>query len=310
MTLVQPATGATFLGLPAVDELSSLDADAAVLGVPHGTPYDLDQPVSHAAGAPAAVRARSARFGAFLDHHDFDFDGPLLGEPPLHAVDCGDAAAGPADPAGAVRVATEAVRAVRGCGAVPLVLGGDDSIPIPVLRAYEGSEPLHLVQVDAHLDFRDEVRGVRDGYSSPMRRASEMPWVERILHVGMRGVGASRPADVADTLAAGNAIFPARAVRRTGVGPVLEQLPEGARVVITIDVDGLDPAVAPGVFAPSPGGLAYEDVAELIAGAARRGRLAGMLLTEYVPERDLNSLTSLVAVRLLATALGCLARAR
>jgi agmatinase len=310
MKLVQPVTGATFLGLPAADDLSSLDADAAVLGVTHGTPYDPDRPVSHATGAPAAVRARSARYGTFLAHHDFDFDGPLLGDPPLRAVDCGDVAVDAGDVAGTVGRATEAVRAIRQSGAVPLVLGGDDSIPIPVLRAYEGSEPLQLIQVDAHLDFRDEIHGVRDGYSSPMRRASEMPWVERILHVGMRGVGASRPGDVADTLASGNAIFAARAVRRGGVGPVLEQVPEGARVVITIDVDGLDPAVAPGVFAPSPGGLAFEHVTELIAGVARRGRLAGMIVTEYVPQRDLNGLTSLIAVRLLATALGCLARSR
>jgi agmatinase len=256
------------------------------------------------------VRARSARYGTFLAHHDFDFDGLLLGDPPLRAVDCGDVAVDAGDVARTVGRATEAVRAIRQSGAVPLVLGGDDSIPIPVLRAYEGAEPLHLIQVDAHLDFRDEIHGVRDGYSSPMRRAGEMPWVERILHVGMRGVGASRPGDVADTLAAGNVIFGARTVRRDGVGPVLGQLPEGARVVITIDVDGLDPAVAPGVFAPSPGGLAFEHVTELMAGAARHARLAGLLVTEYVPERDFNGLTSLVAVRLLATALGCLARSR
>jgi agmatinase len=72
------------------------------------------------------------------------------------------------------------------------------------------------MQIDVHMDLRDEVGGVRDGYSSPMRRASEMPWVERIVHVATRGLGSARPRDVEDTLAAGNLIVTAREVRAKG----------------------------------------------------------------------------------------------
>ena len=68
-----------------------------------------------------------------------------------------------------------AVRGVLKAGATPLVLGGDDSVPIPVLAAYEQHGPIWIVQVDAHIDWRDERSGERMGWSSPMRRASEMP---------------------------------------------------------------------------------------------------------------------------------------
>ncbi len=92
--------------------------------------------------------------------------------------------------------------------AVPIVLGGDDSIPIPVLAAYEGRGPITVLQVDAHLDFRDEVAGVRNGYSSPMRRASEMEHVDDLFQVGLRGVGSARARDVADARARGNTLSP------------------------------------------------------------------------------------------------------
>ena len=82
---------------------------------------------------------------------------------------------------------TAAVTAILERGAVPVCIGGDDSVPIPILRAYAGRGPLTVLQVDAHLDFRDEVHGVREGYSSPMRRASEMDHVTRIVQVGLRG---------------------------------------------------------------------------------------------------------------------------
>jgi len=73
-----------------------------------------------------------------------------------------------------VRRAEQAVRKILKAGALPMILGGDHAIPIPVLRAYEGRGPITLVQIDAHIDWRDDFNGVRDGLSSPIRRASEM----------------------------------------------------------------------------------------------------------------------------------------
>jgi agmatinase len=154
-----------------------------------------------------------------------------------------------------------------------------------------------VLQVDAHLDFRDEVDGHREGYSSPMRRASEMEHVARIVQVGLRGVGSARAADVADARAAGNVLVTAHDLRARGVGWVLEQIPADASVFVAFDCDGLDPSVFPAVSALSPGGLTYAEADDLLAGVA--DRLAGAVFTEFVPERDLNELSSLVVARLV-----------
>ena len=307
--LEPPAGGVGFLGAPVHTDAATVDADLAVLGVPFGVPYDMRGVASGASEAPEAVRASAARLAPFLDHHDFDVGGPLLGDPPLRLVDCGDVPGNPRDLDDNAARATEAVRAVLDRGAVPIVLGGDDSVPILVLRAYARHGPVHVVQIDAHLDFRDEVRSVREGYSSPMRRASEMDHVARVVHVGQRGVGASRPQDVADTLAAGNAIVTAREVREAGPKAVLRHLPEGSASFVTLDCDGLDPAVMPGTSAPMPGGLSFDEAAGILGGLAPRCRVVGMDVVEHYPSLDVNGITSLAVVRLIANLVGGMARA-
>jgi agmatinase len=183
-------------------------------------------------------------------------------------------------------------------------------VPIPVLRAYAGGDPLIVLQVDAHLDFRDEVAGIRDGYSSAMRRASEMEHVERIVQVGLRGVGSARTTDVADARAAGNRLVTARELRERGVPWLLEMLPAGASVFIVFDLDGLDPAVAPAVSGLSPGGLSYDEAGDLLGGVTRRCRVVGAAFTELVPALDATGLSALVVVRLVMRLLAGLDRNR
>jgi agmatinase len=257
------------------------------------------------------VRARSQRLARFAHHHDFDLDGPMLvGAPPLRIVDAGDVAGSAGDGAGNAARAEAAVAALLDAGAVPLVIGGDDSIPIPVLRAYREHGPLTVLQVDAHLDFRDEVGGVRDGYSSTMRRAAEMDHVARIVQVGLRGVGSARPSDVADARAAGNLLVTARELRERGVPWLLEELPADGSVFVVLDLDGLDPSVAPAVSGLSPGGLSYAEAGDLLAGVAARCRVVGAAFTELVPARDANQVSTLVVVRLMMRLLAAIDRAR
>jgi agmatinase len=218
---------------------------------------------------------------------------------PGRIVDCGDVPGDPADGPGNAARAEATIRTLLDRGATPIVLGGDDSIPIPVIRAYAGREPMIVLQVDAHLDFRDEVAGVTEGYSSPMRRASEMTHVTRVVQVGLRGVGSARPADVADARAAGGLMITAREIRERGVGWVLEQLPERAAVFLAFDLDGLDPSLCPAVSAPLPGGLSWDEAGDLVSGAASRCRMVGAAFTELVPERDPSGYSALVATRLV-----------
>lgn len=298
----------TFLGLPAISDPAQA-ADATILGIPHGVPYPVPGLTAGCAAAPAAIRARSQRLARFVDHHDFDLDGPML--PPgstFRIVDAGDVTGDPADGAGNSARAEAAVRAVVGAGSAPIVLGGDDSVPIPVLRALDARGPLTVLQVDAHLDFRDDVAGIRDGYSSPMRRASEMGHVARIVQVGLRGVGSARIADVADARAAGNLLVTARQLHERGVAWLLEQLPADAPLFVAFDCDGLDPSVLPAVSGLSPGGLGYDEACDVLAGAAARCRVVGAAFTELVPERDVNERSALVVVRLVTRLLAAMAR--
>ena len=283
-----------FLGLPVETDLDRVDADVAILGVPHGWPYPDIGTTAGCADAPAAVRRRSRRLARFLGHWDFDLDGPMALS---RTVDAGDVPGDPLDGPGNSRRTTEAVRAILEVGTVPVCIGGDDSVPIPILRAYEGRGPLTVLQVDAHLDYRDEVDGVRDGYSSPMRRASEMPYVARIVHVGLRGIGSARASDVEDSRAAGNLLVTARELHQRGTAWLLEQIPRDASVFLSFDCDGLDPSVFPAVSALAPGGLGYAEAVDLLTGIGPR--LAGAAFTEFVPAGDIDERSALTACRLI-----------
>jgi agmatinase len=298
--LVQPPEGthATFLDAPLISDLATLTADFAVIGVPFGVPYGMRQVHYGPADSPRAVRERSFRFGRMLDHYDFDYGGTFadLG---LRIVDCGDVVADVRDIDANARNAVAAIRQVSERGAVPIVLGGDDSVSALAIRALENRAPLTVVQIDAHIDYRHEVSGERHGYSSPMRRAAELGFVDRIVHVGSRGIGSARAQDIADTLARGNTIVTAGAVRERGIAHVLKQLPEEGNYHIALDCDGLDPAVMPGTSAPAPGGLGYDDTAALFRGLGSRGKVVGFNLAEHYPALDVNGITALTAVRLI-----------
>jgi len=290
----------TFAGLPAA--ALPRPGQIAVLGVDHATPYDAGKP-SHSAGAPAALRAALSGYNRLPDHYDFDIGGLR----PDTAVDCGDVPGDPADPPGNRDAITRAVRALLDAGAIPVVLGGDDSVPIPMFRAFEHRGPLTVVQIDAHLDWRDEVRGERYGWSSPMRRASEMPWIRGMVQVGLRGVGSARAAEVADARAWGSRLVPAADVHRHGIARALDLVEADANCLVTLDCDGMDPSVFPAVAAPVPGGLLYWQVLELLTGLAAKCRIAGFDLVEYMPARDPTGIAALTGARLVCNAIAAIA---
>ena len=303
----------TFLGLPSVGvaEVAETHADVAIIGVPFGVPYPSPGVSAGCADAPEAIRARSQRLAHFADHHDFDLDAPMLvASRPLTIVDAGNVDGAAEDGAGNATRAEAAVRTLLATHAVPIVLGGDDSVPIPALRAYADAGSITIVQIDAHLDFRDEVHGVRDGYSSAMRRAAEMEHVERIVQVGLRGVGSARTSDVADARAAGNQLVTARELRERGVPWLLDELPQGAAVFVVFDLDGIDPSVAPAVSGLSPGGISYDEAGDLVGGVAARCRVVGAAFTELVPALDLDGVSTLVVVRMVMRLLAGLDRKR
>ena len=299
-TLGKPASGGfiSFIQAPVETNVSALEAEIAILGVPYGIPYEMGQ--SWTFDAPGYLREKSLRFrNAMGPFYSFDFGGPLLDGRAIRIVDCGDVPGDPMDLKGAVDRATEAVQTILSRGAVPIVFGGDDAVPIPVIRAYREFGPIVVVQIDQHLDFRDEVDGVREGYSSPMRRVSEMDWVEKIVQVGLRGTGSGRVDDVEDALATGNVLITEREVHEQGIAAVLERIPDDANYFITLDFDGLDPSISPAVSHPEPGGLTFAEAADLLRGLPQKGRVVGMDLVEFVPQHDLHGLGGHTAGRLI-----------
>ena len=295
-----------FFDLPRADPGDTAEADIVLMGAPAATPYTS---VGHyCAGAPDAIRAAFGWPGV-LGHHDFDIDGYLLPDG-VRAVDWGNLEHSDTDFAFNRAEIEARVGDVLDAGAVPLVLGGDDSVPIPVLNAYREHGPLTILQFDAHIDWRDEVGGETLGLSSNMRRASEMGWVENIIQVGARGIGSARPTDRQDALDWGVKFYPMRSLVRDGIEPIIESIPAGAAIYIALDIDVMDPAVVPAVIGPAPGGMHYWQLVEILEAAAARGRIAGFNLAELMPSADIGGRGALVAARLTAMVMGLAARQR
>lgn len=298
---------ATFLGLESCTELQRPDASSVFIGAPGATPYGSVGP--YCRNAPDALRRASAALTANLDRYNFDLGGPIFPAGTRRAVDAGTLPFDESDFARNRATIRAAVATILDGGAVPIVVGGDDSVPIPMLDALsETGRRYTILQIDAHIDWRRTHMGETHGLSSTMRRASEMPQVERIVQVGARGIGSAHPDDVADAVSWGAQLVTAHEVHRGGVAPALARIPPGSEIVVCLDVDALDPSVVPGVIGRTPGGLAYGQVLDLIAGAAARGRIAAVDVVEYLPEADLDGLGALATAGLITATMGILAR--
>ena len=296
----------TFFGLPGCEDLEKLDAGIALICASGATPYETVGP--YCSSAPAALRKASADAAANFARYNFDIGGPVFADGRINAVDCGDLAYD-ADNFSANRDTIRgAIGQILDANAVPILIGGDDSVPIPMLQAYEGRGPLTILQIDAHIDWRQDHLGETLGLSSTMRRASEMGHFDRIVQVGARGTGSAWPGDVEDALSWGAHLITAEQLHRQGLEAALDLIPEGSDIVVSLDVDAFDPAIVPGVLARTPGGLDYFQVLGLIRGASERGRIRGVNIIEFVPEVDIDGLGANTVVRLMAGMIGLIAR--
>ncbi|OQP88375.1 agmatinase [Rhizobium rhizosphaerae] len=295
-----------FLGLP--QRLpDGTTPRAVIVSAGHGSPYPAQDSSSHAMAAQM-IRAASQADAPLLTHWDFDLDGPLFGDGPPSCVDQGEIATVAGASAANRAAISGKTREILDLPAVPILIGGDDSVVIPFLEGFDCAEPVWIVQIDAHLDWRDEIKGERYGYSSPMRRASEMAHVTGMVQIGLRGVGSARHAELVDARHYGSRLVTARDIHAEGVEAALRLIPAGARVVVTLDCDALDPAVMPGVAGRSPGGLSYQHVIDLIAGLGQRCRIAGFDLVEFYPKADVDGVSALTASRILVNLIAAVCR--
>ncbi len=295
-----------------VEDWDAIDADVAVLGAPFdfGTQWR-----SGARFGPRAIREASTLFsfghGGAYDHED---DVTYLPADKVRIVDLGDADIVHTDTLKSHANIELGVRKILTAGALPVVLGGDHSVNIPCIAAFDEdcrrSGPIHIVQIDAHLDFVDERHGVRYGHGNPMRRAAERDYVSGLSQIGIRNVSSTAKEGYEAARAMGSDILSVRQARKLGTEAVLARIPEGARYYLTIDIDGFDPSIAPGTGTPSHGGFLYYEVLEVLAGLARRGSIVGIDLVEVAPDYDHTGTTAILAAQILMNLIGRIMHAR
>ena len=297
----------TFGKRPYISDWAAIDADVAVMGAP------FDFGTQYRAGArfgPRAVREASTLFsfghaGAY-DHED---DCTYLGGD-VRMVDIGDADIVHTDTQISHANIESGVRAILAAGALPVVIGGDHSINIPCINAFDDQGDIHILQIDAHLDFVDVRHGVRNGHGNPMRRAAEKPYVTGLTQLGIRNVSSTTREGYEDARAMGSDILSVRQVRALGVAQVMARIPQGARLYVTIDIDAFCPSIAPGSGTPSHGGFLYYDVLELLQAAANRHDIVGIDLVEVAPDYDQSGSTAILAAQVLLNFLGFIFHAR
>lgn len=298
----------SFAGLPYTEDPADLaGADVVIVGAP------VDELVSDGPGArfgPRAIRAAGGTGGRHLE----------VGVDPfavLRILDYGDAAILPADPVASHRAIEATVGEVLTAGAVPVVLGGDHSIAEPdiraVARAHGGA--VGLIHFDTHTDTAGTIFGARHSHGTPMYHLVEDGWVDpgRYVQIGLRG---SWPE--ADVLAwqaeRGITSIFMHDVRRDGIAAALERAVAvcgDGPVFVTIDVDVLDPAFAPGTGTPEPGGMTSADLLWAAREVARRTRVAGADVVEVAPQQiGSRDITALVADRIVRELLTGLAQRR
>lgn len=299
----------TFFNFPLLRDFENFNAHIAILGLPHGNPYTEDEAFNDQSNAPTAIRLASQ--WACRAHHRWDFDlgGTLFNGQDIRAVDCGDIAFDPENVHAHFEHAESLARTIISAGAIPICLGGDHGVPIPVFRAFDDHGPIHLIQLDAHIDWRDHRYGIREGYSSTIRRASEMSHIDRIFQIGLRSQGSAREEEFNAARDYGAQLITAAELHDKGAGAILEKIPDAGKYYITIDADGLDPSVMPAVAGPAPGGITYHQACKLICGLVSKGRVVGMDIVEITPSRDLNDISSITAGRLIANLIGSAVRA-
>ncbi|MGH3498813.1 MAG: agmatinase [Nocardioidaceae bacterium] len=288
-TLVPRFAGpATFARMPRIDEVS--DVDVAIVGVP------FDGGVSYRPGArfgPAHVRESSRLLRPYNPAQDVE---PFAGQ---QVVDGGDIVANPFSIDEALGQIEAGARSLLERATALVSIGGDHTIALPLLRAVTATHgPVAVVHFDAHLDTWDTYFGAAYTHGTPFRRASEEGLLDRAgcVHVGTRGPLYSRQ-DLRDDTDLGFSVLPSTEMDALGVSGVGERIRSrvGERpVYVSVDIDVLDPAHAPGTGTPEAGGLTSRELLALLRGLAGLNLVAADIV-EVAPAYDHAQMTGIAA---------------
>jgi guanidinobutyrase len=283
---------ATMMRLPTATSAEGLDA--CFVGVP------LDTGTSNRAGArfgPRAIRAESCLLRPYnMATRAAPYDS-------IQVADIGDVAINTFNLQKSMDIVTEAYDEILAHGCVPLTMGGDHTIVLPILRAMKKKYgALGVVHVDAHADVNDTMFGEKIAHGTPFRRAIEEGLIDgnRVAQIGLRGTGYTAE-DFDWSRSHGIRVVQAEECWYKSVAPVMDEvrakLGDGP-VYLSFDIDGLDPSFAPGTGTPEIGGLTIWQALEIIRGC-RGLDIVGCDLVEVSPPYDPSGNTALVAANLL-----------
>ncbi len=302
-----PFTGiASFCKFPIHTNLETLSADGAIFGIPW------DEGIGYRPGSrfgPRSLREYSTRFAfherAVREGGYWDIEKKRRYLEDVRFVDCGDQDILYLKVEETFLAITDSVNRLLSASAFPVILGGDHSITFPVVRAFQRFRPLHVLHLDSHLDYNDSVEGVLLANGSPVKRISELDFVGKIVQVGMRGIRAREDA-YRDSLSRNNAIFTMDEYRRRGIEEVLRAIPDEGNLYVTVDIDVLDPSIAPGTSSPEFDGMTYREIKEILTSVASRRKVVGFDLVEVNPYLDPIGLTQSAAVMMILEFLGAI----
>jgi agmatinase len=300
-----PSVGlTTFFRSPVCEDFGKIDADIAFLGIPY------DCGIGFRPGTrlgPREIRNYSVRYSAWGGHSSpggyWDVNQRKRFLKGVRMVDAGDVDITYYDFELNRRKMTTSIEAILDRGTFPVLIGGDHSVTFPNVCAFSRFGPLDIVHIDAHMDWRDEIDGVKFGNASPLRRSKELPFVRNMIHLGIRDVRTSDD-QIADAEAAGAVVFTREQIREQGVKAILDRFPKLGNTFVTIDIDGLDPSIAPGTGSPTVDGLLYHEVRGLLQGVASRAKVVGFDLVEVNPLVEPFGQTCLLASTLILEFLG------
>jgi agmatinase len=283
------------------EDWDNIEAEVAILGAP------FDFGTQFRAGArfgPRGIREASTLFS--FGHggaYDFEDDATYLDEN-IRIVDLGDVDIIHTNTEQSHKNIEAGVKKILNAGALPVIIGGDHSINIPIINAYKDQKPFHLIQIDAHLDFVDERHGVKFGHGNPMKRASEKPYITGLTQIGIRNVSSTAKEGYEDAQSKGSDIISVRQQRKLGVLKTIKRIKGSKRVYVTIDIDAFCPSIAPGTGTPSHGGFLYYEVLEMLQEISKKHEVIGVDLVEVAPDYDQSGSTSILAAQLLMNFIG------
>lgn len=306
----------TFLGIPRCDldiESTFADADVVIVGAP------IDSGTSHRSGAkfgPQAIRG-----GDYLPH---DGARPHLslridGLNTMKVVDAGDLDMPGRDLVKSLATLAAATEKISRAGAIPLILGGDHSVTsadVAGIARHRGLGKISMIHFDAHADTADDENGALIGHGTPMRRLIESGAVrgDRFLQLGLRGYWPS-PKTLDWMRDQGMRSYEMTEIHHRGLNTVLDEsfstLVDGCDgVFLSVDIDVVDPGMAPGTGTPEPGGMTSRELLESVRRICLELPVVGMDVVEVAPAFDSADITAILANRVVLEALSAIAKRR